>query len=104
MIDLLARLIDKSLLMADEGSTEARYRMLETIRDYAQERLAETGDASATYGRHRDWFVALVEQARPGFFAGAEQAAWLARLSETTTTCVRPCAGATRTRTVPARS
>ena len=82
MIDLLARLIDKSLLMAEEGSTEARYRMLETIRDYAQERLVEAGDAPVIYGRHRDWFVELVDQARPGFFAGAEQAAWLARLSD----------------------
>ena len=56
--------------------------MLETIRDYAQERLAESGDASAIHARHRDWFVGLVEQARPGFFAGAEQAQWLARLAE----------------------
>lgn len=82
VVDLLARLVDKSLLMPEEGSSEARYRMLETIRDYAQERLVEAGDASETYGRHRDWFVALVEQARPGFFAGPEQAAWVARLSD----------------------
>ncbi len=82
MIDLLARLIDKSLLIADEGSAEARYRMLETIRDYAQERLVESGDAPTIYAHHRDWFVELVQQARPGFFTGAEQAQWLARLSE----------------------
>jgi predicted ATPase/class 3 adenylate cyclase len=82
VIDLLARLIDKSLLMPEEASTEARYRMLETIRDYAQERLVEAGEASEVYARHRDWFVTLVEQARPGFFAGPEHAAWLARLSE----------------------
>ena len=82
VVDLLARLVDKSLLMPEEGSTEARYRMLETIRDYAQERLVEAGDASRVFDRHRDWFVALVEQARPGFFAGPEQAAWLGRLSD----------------------
>ncbi|HYI67917.1 MAG TPA: tetratricopeptide repeat protein [Candidatus Limnocylindrales bacterium] len=82
VIDLLARLVDKSLLMPEEGSTEARYRMLETIRDYAQEHLAESGNASEVYARHRDWFVALVQQARPGFFDGPEQAAWLARLSD----------------------
>ena len=82
MIDLLSRLVDKSLLVPEEGSTEARYRLLETIRDYAQERLVEAGDASEVYARHRDWFVALVEQARPGFFAGAEHAPWLARLSD----------------------
>ncbi len=82
MLDLLARLVDKSLLVAEPTASEARYRMLETIRDYAQERLAETGDASETHGRHRDWFVALVDQARPGFFAGGEQAIWLTRLAE----------------------
>jgi predicted ATPase/class 3 adenylate cyclase len=82
VLDLLSRLIDKSLLFQDEGSSDARYRMLETIRDYAQERLAEQTDANSTRIRHRDWFAALVEQAKPGFFTGPEQAHWLARLSE----------------------
>ena len=81
MLDLLARLIDRSLLMAEPGSSDARYRMLETIRDYAQERLMESGEASEVYARHRDWFARLVEEARAGFFSGAEQAAWLDRLS-----------------------
>jgi predicted ATPase len=82
MIDLLAHLIDKSLLMPEPTPTEARYRMLETIRDYAQERLAESDEAAEMHARHRDWFVSLVEQARPGFFSGAEQAGWLTRLSD----------------------
>ena len=82
VLDLLGRLVEKSLLMPEEGSTEARYRMLETIRDYSQETLSESGEASELYGRHRDWFVALVDQARAGFFAGPEQATWLKRLSD----------------------
>jgi non-specific serine/threonine protein kinase len=82
MLDLLGRLIDKSLLAPESGSFEARYRMLETVRDYAQERLAEAEDAAAVHVRHRDWFVSLVEAARVGFFSGAEQATWLTRLSE----------------------
>jgi non-specific serine/threonine protein kinase len=82
VLDLLSYLVDKSLLMPEEGSVEARYRMLETIRDYAQERISESDEAAAVYARHRDWFVALVEGARSGFFAGPEQATWLQRLSD----------------------
>ena len=82
MLDLLSRLVDKSLLAPEEGSTEARYRLLETIHDYAQEKLSESEEASDIYARHRDWFVALVDQARSGFFAGPEQATWLQRLSD----------------------
>lgn len=82
VLDLLSHLVDKSLLMPEEGSTEARYRMLETIRDYAQERLSESGEAPAVYARHRDWFVMLVDQARSGFFAGPEQETWLQKLSD----------------------
>jgi predicted ATPase/class 3 adenylate cyclase len=82
MIDLLAHLIDRSLLMPEPTSHEARYRMLETIRDYAQERLVESNEASDIYARHRDWYAALVEQSRQGFFSGAEQASWLTKLSD----------------------
>jgi predicted ATPase/class 3 adenylate cyclase len=81
VVDLLAHLVDRSLLLTDEGEGEARYRMLETIRDYAQERLADSGEAPATFSRHRDWFVDLVDQARPAFFSGPIQAEWVARLA-----------------------
>jgi predicted ATPase/class 3 adenylate cyclase len=81
VLDLLTRLVDRSLLLPADEASEARYRMLETVRDYAQERLAELGDASETFGRHRDWFAALVQEARPAFLAGPEQSAWLDRLS-----------------------
>ncbi len=81
MVDLLGRLIDRSLLMSEEDGAEARYRMLETIRDYGQERLADSGEASVLHARHRDWFVALVDEARPAFFSGPVQAEWVGRLA-----------------------
>ncbi|HEX5039541.1 MAG TPA: tetratricopeptide repeat protein [Candidatus Limnocylindria bacterium] len=81
VVDLLAHLVDRSLLVADEGGVEARYRMLETIRDYAQERLADSGEAPATYARHLAWFVDLVDRARPAFFSGPIQADWVTRLA-----------------------
>ena len=81
VVDLLAHLVDRSLLVTDEATGEARYRMLETIRDYAQERLADSGQARATFSRHRDWFVDLVERARSAFFSGPIQAEWVERLA-----------------------
>ena len=81
VVDLLAHLVDRSLLVAEVDASEARYRMLETIRDYAQERLVESDEAVGRYDRHRDWFVALVERARPAFFSGPVQPAWVARLA-----------------------
>ena len=81
VLDLLGRLVDRSLLLAEDREGEARYRMLETIRDYAQERLAESGEAAARHARHRDWCVDLVERARPEFFSGAVQAESITRLA-----------------------
>jgi predicted ATPase/class 3 adenylate cyclase len=81
VLDLLSRLIDRSLLLSEQDGSEARYRMLETIRDYAQERLAESGEAAAMHARHRDWFVGLVERARPAFFSGPVQVEWIGRLA-----------------------
>jgi len=80
VLDLLGRLVDRSLLLAEDDGPEARFRMLETVRDYARERLAETGEAAARHARHRDWFVDLVERARPAFFSGPVQDEWVARL------------------------
>ncbi|HEU5326029.1 MAG TPA: tetratricopeptide repeat protein [Candidatus Limnocylindria bacterium] len=81
MLDLLGRLIERSLLVGDEGGVEARYRMLETIRDYAQERLAEQENAAEYHVRHLQWFVGLVEQASPAFFSGPVKAEWVERLA-----------------------
>lgn len=81
VLDLLGRLVDRSLLVAEEHPSEARFRMLETIRGYAQERLAESGEAAARYDAHRGWFTGLVERARTAFLSGAIQPEWVARLA-----------------------
>jgi predicted ATPase/class 3 adenylate cyclase len=81
VVDLLAHLVDRSLLVTDESEVEARYRMLETIRNYAQERLADSGEAASSFSRHLDWFADLVDRARPAFFSGPIQADWVARLA-----------------------
>ena len=51
VVDMIASLVDKSLVLADRTHSESRYEMLETIRQYAQERLVESGDAEAVRAR-----------------------------------------------------
>lgn len=81
VLDLLTRLIDRSLVMSIDGAGEGRYRLLQTLRQYAQEKLAEHGGGAELGARHRDYFAALVDEARPFFFAGPEPTAWVERLS-----------------------
>ncbi|MGI8657579.1 MAG: ATP-binding protein [Candidatus Limnocylindria bacterium] len=81
MLDVLGRLVDRSLLAIDQDNVEARFRMLETIRDYAQDRLAETGDGADAHARHLEWFSELVDRAQPGFFEGPVQHEWVGRLA-----------------------
>ncbi len=80
VLDGLESLLDKHLLtQADDGADEPRFRMLETIREYALERLETSGEAAATRQRHADYFVALAEAAEPHLY-GAGQGAWVRRL------------------------
>ena len=60
-VALLGRLIDKSLVHVDEGPGDRRYRLLETVRQYAAERLEEAGERGAFERRHRDWYIELAE-------------------------------------------
>jgi len=76
-VDLLTQLVAKSLV-AIEADT-ARYRMLETLREYALERLVAAGESEQVRGRHRDFYLALAERAEPEL-RGAEQRIWLGRL------------------------
>jgi predicted ATPase/DNA-binding CsgD family transcriptional regulator len=62
VLELLSRLVDKSLIAMDEYDGRARYRMLEPVRQYALERLAATGELAATQERHASFFLALAEQ------------------------------------------
>src|SRR5215213_1359432 len=80
VLDLLGRLVDKSLVVAEaEAQGAVRYRMLEPIRQYARERLEESEEAEAIQRRHAEFFLALAEEAEPEV-EGPQQAAWLERL------------------------
>jgi predicted ATPase/DNA-binding SARP family transcriptional activator len=59
VVDLLSRLVDKSLVQADHAEGTARYRLLETIRQFADQRLHEAGERAARVRAHRDWYVAF---------------------------------------------
>ncbi len=59
VLDQLALLVDKSLVVADDSGGRTRYRLLETVRQYAQEKLGESGEAEAVRTRHRDYYTAL---------------------------------------------
>jgi predicted ATPase/class 3 adenylate cyclase/DNA-binding CsgD family transcriptional regulator len=60
VLDLLTLLVDKSLVVADPQGGRTRYRLLETVRQYAQEKLAESSEAEAVRSRHRDYYTAMV--------------------------------------------
>jgi tetratricopeptide (TPR) repeat protein len=80
VLDGLAALVDESLLrQRGTESGEPRFSMLETVRDYALERLSTSGEEDETRRRHLEHFVALAEEAEPQL-ADGDQVAWLARL------------------------
>jgi predicted ATPase/DNA-binding SARP family transcriptional activator len=60
-VALLGRVIDKSLVHVEEGPGDRRYRLLETVRQYAAERLEEAGERDTFERRHRDWYIELAE-------------------------------------------
>jgi len=66
VLDLLAHLVQKSLVTIDEQNAGVRYRLLETVRQYSQEKLLEAGEADDVRRRHRDWCLRLAERAEPG--------------------------------------
>ena len=59
VLDQLTLLVDKSLVVAENTSGRTRYQLLETVRQYAQEKLAESGEADAVRSRHRDHYTAM---------------------------------------------
>ena len=80
MLDLLTSLVDKSLVLAETQRGEARYRILETVRQYARDRLVDAGEAAEVHNRHRDWYLALAETANADLSRGRLGELWLARL------------------------
>ncbi len=79
VLDVLARLVDKSLVITEELDGDVRYRMLETIREYGREKLTESGELDAVRARHLQWYVALAEEAEAEL-KGPDQLVWLDRL------------------------
>ena len=79
VLDLLGRLVDKSLVQAADRGLQTRYRLLETIRQYAGDRLIESGESEAVRARHCAWFADYAELAAPEL-ERADGAVWLARL------------------------
>lgn len=81
VLEILTLLADKSLVVVGQSYGRTRYDLLETVRQYARDRLEESGASEAVRTRHRDYFLALAEEARPNL-EGSEEAEWLRRLEE----------------------
>ena len=79
-LDLLAALVDKSLVVAEEEDGEVRYRLLETIRQYARDKLLDSGHAAQVRDRHLAYYLQLVGEAEPKL-EGPEMVPWLDRLA-----------------------
>ena len=81
VLDLMARLVDKSLVVPEWRGRLGRYGMLETLRQFALEQLEQCGEAADVRRRHAAYFVALAEEAEEALM-GSEQRAWQARLDD----------------------
>ena len=79
-LETLDALVQHSLARRDDGTPEPRFRMLQTIREFGLERLAESGEESEIHERHAQFFLALAEEAA-GELTGPGQAVWLDRLA-----------------------
>ncbi|HEX6048209.1 MAG TPA: BTAD domain-containing putative transcriptional regulator [Gemmatimonadaceae bacterium] len=79
VLDLLAALVDKSLVVVRDQTDEARYRLLETIRQYAAEQLEASGHGNATRERHAQFYASLVRQAEPHFIT-PDRPRWVERI------------------------
>ena len=97
ILDGLSALVDQSLVRPPaEGAGEPRFDMLQLIREFAAERLAETDEAAVVARRHAEWVLALVDVAGPALEAGSGvdgSIGWLRSM----TTCARRSAGRSTT-------
>ena len=74
VLHVLSRLVDKSLVIVEQRDN-VRYQLLETIRQYAGEKLQESGDTRGAHDRHLEYFLKYAEKVEPHLFS-AEQRAW----------------------------
>ncbi len=79
ILDVLASLVDNNLVVRQKHNGVLRFTLLETIREYALERLAEKGEEETSRQRHAEYFLALAEEADPHLRTAAQQV-WLDRL------------------------
>lgn len=79
LLDIVASLVDKSILIREEHDSTVRYRLLETLRDYGLERLRESLEDAELRRRHRDWYQALVHRIGSEWI-GPNQPASIARI------------------------
>ena len=80
VLEPLAQLVNKSLIVVDaDEATETRYRLLETVRQYAREKLSESGEGLAIRDAHLQYFLGLTERAEPEL-VGPKAVEWMLRL------------------------
>lgn len=79
VLDGVASLVDKSILIREDAAGSVRYRMLETLREYGRERLRAAGEFTAQQRRHRDWYETLATTAETEW-VGPHQVEWIRRL------------------------
>ena len=91
VLDFLTALVDKSLAVYEEAGYESRYRLLETVRQYAVERLADAGEAEKIRERAAFWFLGLAEEGGGAVAGGRSRRSWLGRLEKNTITWQASC-------------
>ena len=79
ILDLLTSLVDKSLVIAEEEEGKTRYYLLETVRQYARDKLLESDESVSLRDDHLNWFLGLAEEAEDKLH-GPDQVEWLDRL------------------------
>jgi predicted ATPase/DNA-binding CsgD family transcriptional regulator len=79
VLDALSRLVDGTLVITVTPHGAARYRLLETVRQYARDRLLETGEAARVGRRHLEWYLSFAEEADRGL-RGPHEPLWLGRM------------------------
>ncbi|MEY2420977.1 MAG: hypothetical protein QOI95_1044 [Acidimicrobiaceae bacterium] len=70
VLDQLSLLVDKSLVVTDGSSGDTRYRLLETVRQFAMDHLADSGEAEGVRGRHRDHYLSVAERVHTSIVVG----------------------------------
>ena len=79
ILDVLTQLYNKSLVVCEQTQSKIRYRMLETIKQYAREKVAQSGESEILPDKHLEYFLNLTETASP-YLIKPEQLEWLAQL------------------------